>query len=138
MADQVAAITADLSLFLEGEVIALTLDINSTLIENTPVDTGWAANNWVPSLNSVPANPPALAGDRANPGEVAAAAGRKAQGIGEVLGFKLDRDALIWVSNGVDYIQALNEGSSAKAPAAFVQASVEQAVGRANRRIRAR
>lgn len=91
--------------------VALILEIDKELRKTTPVDTGNARANWVPSVGS-----PAPNGDR------------KA-GSAAVLGYQLDQGAL-FVSNGVPYIRYLNAGSSVKAPALFVEAAVDEALSR--------
>jgi hypothetical protein len=105
---------------LEGEKLrraltqapkALILEIDKELRRTTPVDTGNARANWVPSVGS-----PAPNGDR------------KA-GAAAVLAYQLEQGPL-FVSNGVPYITYLNNGSSKKAPALFVEAAVDVALGR--------
>lgn len=128
MAGQVEAIIADLDRLTEREMVALTLEVTANLREDTPVDTGWAAANWVPSVGSQAADPPQLPG-RANPGDVVSALARAGEGEAELLGYRLSQGST-FVTNGVPYIQPLNNGSSAKAPAGFVQAGVERAVSR--------
>jgi hypothetical protein len=90
---------------------ALILEIDKELRRTTPVDTGNARANWVPSVGS-----PAPRGDRA-------------AGTAAVLAYRLDQGAL-YVSNGVPYIRQLNNGHSKQAPALFVEAAVDVALAR--------
>lgn len=88
---------------------ALILEIDKELRRTTPVDTGNARANWVPSVGS-----PAPRGDRA-------------AGTAAVLAYRLEQGAL-YVSNGVPYIRQLNNGSSKQAPALFVERAVDVAI----------
>lgn len=90
---------------------ALILEIDKELRRTTPVDTGNARANWVPSVGS-----PAPRGDRA-------------AGTAAVMAYQLGQGAL-YVSNGVPYITYLNNGSSRQAPALFVEAAVDVALAR--------
>lgn len=109
--------------FTEQLLQKLTLNITANLQEDTPVDTGWARSNWVPSVG----NPfRGLAGSKE--GSVAIIDNSvTGSGLAEAASYTLDKGA-IYISNNVPYIRRLNEGSSDQAPAAFVQASVERGV----------
>ena len=72
----------------------------------TPVDIGWARNNWIPSLGK-PTDTPVGSRD---PG-VGAAAAAQAKGTAEVLGYDVRRD-----------------GHSRQAPRGFVQRAIRKAV----------
>jgi hypothetical protein len=127
---QVEFIVADLTRFTEGELVALALNVDANLRsqppQGTPVRTGWAAANWVPSVGAPMALPAADTKDP-TPAQIAAArqAGRSA--LNEVLAYKLT-DGPIFVSNGVPYIVPLNDGHSPQSPPGFVQTALEQAV----------
>ncbi len=133
MADQIDIIVADLENFTRGEVIALALNINANLRDNppvgTPIDTGWASANWVPSIGE-PAN---LDGEPADPregplpAEIAARARLAEQGQNDVLSWRLT-DGPIFSTNNVPYIGALNAGHSPQSPRGFVQTAIEKGV----------
>ena len=112
----------------ERRIKKLTLDVHANLVEMTPVDTGWARANWVPSISS-----PYPGGGQEFPTREARAAavgqGRSVQqaGTAAVLGYRLSMNA-IYITNNVPYIEELNEGSSKKAPAGFVQYAIAQAI----------
>lgn len=129
MADQIDIIVADLNAFTRLEVIQLATNIDANLRESpplgTPVDTGWARANWVPSLNQ-PFNGAANAKDP-TPAQIAERANEAQQGLNEVLQWK-NGDGPIFVTNRVPYIEALNAGHSKQSPAAFVQYAIEKAV----------
>lgn len=109
-----------LNQFTEKHVKILTLDVTANLIEDTPRDTGWARSNWVPSIgrsfDSTVGSPEAV--DQA----------RQQQGVAEVITSYVLRKGVVYVSNNVDYILPLNDGSSKQAPAGFVQSAVLRAV----------
>lgn len=103
----------------------LVLDIAADLAAATPVDTGWAWNNWIPSLDS-----PALtaAGSRG-----AVDSGPRQRGIAQVATAE-DLFRMIYITNNVPYIEALNEGHSSQAPAGFVEEILNRRVDEFNRR----
>lgn len=91
-------------------------------VQATPVDTGRARGNWNASVDSVdrttrdaPGAPGQGATDSINRGAAA---------IGGLDKF----GAVINISNSLPYIERLNEGYSAQAPAGFVEKAAQQAV----------
>jgi hypothetical protein len=133
MADQIDLIVADLENYTRGEVIALALNVNANLRDSppggTPIDTGWASANWVPSVGE-PAILPGEPADRnegPTPGEVAARANIAEQGVNDVLSWRLT-DGPIFSTNSVPYIGALNAGHSPQSPRGFVQTAIEKAI----------
>ena len=86
----------------------------------TPVDTGHARANWIPSVG-VP-----------HTGEVQGSAAYTA-GSQQVMRFTLDAGAL-YVSNSVPYIRKLNEGHSKQAPRLFIEMAIDRALSTVNRR----
>lgn len=130
MADQIAAIIADLARYTADEVVGLTLGVDELLRENTPRDTGWAAANWVPSIGA-PNLIPQL--EDPSPVDVAGAARQGASSAAALSSYSIEQGST-FVSNGVPYLPKLNDGHSQQAPAGFIEASVVQAV--ANRQAR--
>lgn len=111
--------------FVERRVKQLAFEIVSNLVSapsegGTPVDTGWARANWQPSIGE-PAR--GVSGSR----ESVSAAGQAA-GLQQVLNWKLVSGTKVHITNNVPYIGFLNDGSSAQAPAGFVQAAIRRAV----------
>ena len=91
----------------------------ANLQEATPVATGWARANWLPSVGQ-PATDVVGA-----PGQPDASATES--GLARVLTYKLgEGDAFI--ANNVPYISVLDGGSSTQAPAGFVDVAVDKAV----------
>lgn len=127
MADeQLSFIIADLAKFTSMETVALAMDVQGNLQEDTPRDTGWARANWVLSTGA-PVDDPAVAANKSpTPAQVVSAQTRQVGAIDELASYDISRGA-IFTTNNVPYIIPLNEGHSAQAGAAFVQ----RAVGRA-------
>lgn len=126
MADQVATIIAELDRFAARIVTKITLDCTANLIETTPIDTGWARSNWVPSVGD--GTGPAQPASKPGPAEVAGAQGQQQAGLASVLaGYRISLGR-VTIANGVPYIQRLNDGHSQQAPAGFVQRAIEKAV----------
>jgi hypothetical protein len=103
---------------------ALTLEIAKEARKATPVDTGHARANWVPSVGSP------------HRGEVNDPSAAQA-GAAVVLRYELSQGPL-FVSNGVPYIQRLNHGHSKQAPRLFVEAAVDRAHAKIQERYRGR
>jgi hypothetical protein len=106
--------------------VAMTID--RTVVMATPVDTGRARSNWIASLNA----PSASIREAYAPGKEGSTSGPNAeaaieQAAGVVAGYDGDKDAEIHIANNLPYIGRLNDGSSAQAPANFVQIAVRRA-----------
>lgn len=112
---------------------ATALVVDQTVVTSTPVDTGRARSNWrvdtKPSTDQRAPYAPGEGGSTAAANTAAALAqGREA--VQSAVG-----DAL-YISNNLDYIGELNAGSSAQAPANFVEKAVDAGVQQV-RKIRA-
>jgi hypothetical protein len=123
--DQVNRIMADIEELTSEQVLALIFGIHGRLVQDTPVDTGWAANNWIPAQGQ-PAR-----GTVGTPQELDATAATQALASIEP-GSLTSRPTFI--SNNVPYIARLNAGSSRQAPAGFVDKIVQDEVAKANAR----
>ena len=122
----IEAIARGLNRFTGRLIQKITLDLQANLIETTPVDTGWARANWVPAINR-PFFPIQPEGGKRTSGEVQAAASRQSNATAGVLRYTV-RQGRVFVSNNVPYVEALNSGHSAQAPAGFVQQGIRKAV----------
>jgi hypothetical protein len=92
----------------------LALEIDKELRKATPVDTGHARRNWVPSVGEP------------HEGVVTSEAAHAA-GVAAVVAYELASGSL-WVSNSVPYIRRLNYGHSQQAPAGFVERAIALAL----------
>lgn len=97
----------------------LAVNATAELIEATPIDTGWARANWIPSLGEA-SKVTVGAPDAPSTAEQTA-------GLAAVLAFKLE-DGRLFVSNHVPYIGRLDAGSSTQAPAGFVRTAIAKAI----------
>lgn len=89
----------------------------------TPVDTGHARANWIPSVTT-----PAMV-EVAGTSDAAHSAG-----VAQVLAYKLGQGTL-YVSNNVPYIRRLNDGWSEKAPALFIESCIDRAIVTVKRKL---
>jgi hypothetical protein len=126
--EQLSFIIADLTRFTSQETLALALDIQANLQEDTPRDTGWARANWVPSVATphIDTRVEELKGRR-SAAEVASASAIQAEAASSLLGYDI-KQGPIFTTNNVPYIIPLNEGHSPQAGAGFVQRSVARAL----------
>ncbi len=106
----------------------ITLDVTANLRIVTPVDTGWARANWIPTIGTP-------ASSRGNPASRAdklsgasAASAEQSASMGNVASSYTISQGKTFVTNNVPYIQKLNNGSSQKAPAGFVQGAIQKAI----------
>lgn len=99
--------------------------MNQRMTENlfnaTPVDTGFARTNWIPSIGA----PVTDTFGQRSVGLVSDSA--QTSGKASLNSYQLSQGNL-YVANNVPYIKTLNAGSSLQAPSAFVDTAVEQAL----------
>lgn len=96
-----------------------------SVVEATPVDTGYARSNWTPELDRAfeglfPARVPGKAGSTAE----ATAAATLDAGLSVIEAFDVSQNAEIHITNNAPHIGALNDGHSKQAPAGFVRLAV--------------
>ena len=86
----------------------------------TPVDTGWASSNWLPTLNRQVTAPTGS--------KTAVSTAESDQGLLALKSFKYRPDAVIYVTNNVPYITELDRGYSRQQSRGFVQRAIVQAI----------
>ena len=110
----------------------VVLAADQVLVTSTPVDTGTARSNWQVSVGSpveetidayVPITPGTDPGKLSETGNAQAAINQ-----GQIAVANRQSGQTVFITNNLSYIEALNRGSSAQAPAMFVEAAVEAAV----------
>lgn len=97
----------------------IVLEAVDVLRLTTPVATGHARNNWIPTMGRATNE---VCGSRESPSSEA-----QDRGIREIIDEPLDSRRVASIANNVPYIRHLNEGSSTKAPQGFVEAAIAQA-----------
>ena len=113
---------------IDSVVKKITLDVTANLIGTTPVDTGWARANWIPTIGA-----PVIEdlsgvdtkGDKIS--RVSEASAKQGAGNTSVLKYTL-KSGDTFVTNNVPYIRDLNDGSSEQAPSGFVQLAIQKAL----------
>jgi hypothetical protein len=120
-----------------GKVVRLTaLAVDQTVVMATPVDTGRARSNWIVSVDKpvdaviepYVALPKGKGAGKL--GETGNAQAAMNQGQ-EVIATR-EPEQSICITNNVEYITALNDGSSAQAPALFIESAVDAGVAAVN------
>ena len=97
--------------------------ILTRLVQDTPVDTSAALSNYnVTSEFPTPAIFPAVAPGVAGSTFSTSSQATIGEGVGKISSSKPGQS--IFISNFIDYLQYLNDGSSVQAPAGFVETSV--------------
>ena len=104
------------------------LAIDQAVVLGTPVDTGTARSNWQVEIGG----PVTETREAAVPGQGGSSAAANAQAAieqgREVIDTYRGEGQEIYISNPLPYIGRLNDGSSAQAPAGFVEQSVQTGV----------
>ena len=100
---------------LNVAIIKMGGSILQAAVVATPVDEGRARGGWVVGIN----NPPTASGERLD------VSGAKAISSGKAVLATRRTEQTIYISNNVEYIGFLNDGSSAQAPANFVSTAVK-------------
>ena len=96
-----------------------------SVVENTPVDTGYARSNWTPELDRAfeglfLARVLGKAGSTADEN----AAATIEAGTPTIEAFDIEKNAEIHITNNAPHIQPLNDGHSRQAPVNFVQTAI--------------
>lgn len=89
------------------------IDLDGFVVRSTPVATGRARSNWIPSINA-----PSYA---ASATESKSAPPQSASMIGRVKPYSIS-----YLTNSVPYINKLNDGHSRQAPKNFVKLSIRR------------
>lgn len=112
----------------------VALKADQVVVTETPVDTGRARSNWIAQIGSGASTPI----EAYSPGEKQSTASQNTQAAldqaeGVIRGYVGGRGLSIHITNNVPYIQRLNDGYSAQAPANFVETAVMLAVSEVTR-----
>lgn len=121
---EVARVSRELDLFVAGVITLISVNVTFNLVESTPVDTGFAKTNWIPSVGIPKTN---TSGSRE-----ATNSGAQKAGLARVRVYRIGQGR-VFIVNNVPYIGDLNDGSSAQAPSGFVQGGIVRGVVAASR-----
>lgn len=112
----------DLERFVSNVVKIISINVTNEITRSTPVLTGHAKSNWIPSIGGPGA------GVVGSPASVNS--GAQKAGIASLGAYSL-KNGRVFIVNNVSYIGDLNNGSSAKAPSGFVQGGIIRGVTKA-------
>lgn len=104
---------------VEAVVVKVSVNATAQLGEDTPRDTGWAASNWVPSIGPGSLTP---FGSKLAVSEAAKEAGLA------ILVSTYALPQLVHITNPVDYILKLNDGTHSQHPKFFVETAIAKAI----------
>ena len=119
--EQARRIAAELSGVVERAVSSLAAGVLDGVAANTPKDTGASAASWQVASRT---NGPVVGRSRS---AVAAAKSAQAASRLKVAGYKLAQGR-VFIGSSQPGIRGLNNGTSAREPAGFVQRSITKAV----------
>lgn len=123
MSRQLRIISDGIDKSVADGVKKVTLAVTAAVTEATPVDTGWARANWVPSLSPIVVKAGELSDQERRSRAGGQAAAQAAAVAAIAVSYNIGQGA-VYISNGVEYIAKLNSGSSKQAPVNFVQKSI--------------
>lgn len=113
-ARRIRKVAADIEPAVDDTLRKVALVANQTVIMATPVDTGRARANWQVSIDT----------EIDSEVDSTNAQGAIARNASVIRGY---RNGSIILQNNLPYIGALNNGSSAQAPAGFVEKAIQAA-----------
>ena len=100
---------------IDVKIRKATIELFSSVVKGTPVDTGRARGNWQCTIGS-PANNQVEATDKSGAGVI----------TDVVSTVPAKSGAVVWLTNNVPYIQKLEYGSSKQAPAGMVRINIQR------------
>ena len=118
---QIARIHAELTATAERAVRTVAASVLDGVAKNTPRDTGASAASWRANFAKVG---PVV---KRSGNSVRTAEGQQAESRARLLGYRLAQGRLN-IGSAQPGIRALNAGSSAREPAAFVQRAIRKAL----------
>lgn len=103
------------------------IGIGATMVDTTRVDTGEARSNWRASLGAPLGGtiPPYSPGNKLGQGETANANAAKAQQRQAIARYNARKNTVIFFTNNVRHIGALNDGDGNLAPGQMVEQGLQ-------------
>lgn len=119
MAGQAYMVSKRMDAAINKLVRQLILEVHHELVTNTPIDTGWARSNWIPSVGT-PSELPVGMKSQIDTGGMAA-------GAAAIMSYDLFKEPA-FITNNVPYINDLNAGWSRQAPPGYVEMAIEAGI----------
>lgn len=119
------AVIRQLDKFVSRLMANIAVQTTSELVKETPIDTGFAQSNWIPTIRGPfvgTVGIKAVGGVTRSPQQVA---------ISTIQATYKLTDGNLFVTNNTPYILSLNDGSSTQAPSGFVQIAIAKAITKA-------
>lgn len=101
--------------FVDTKVRKATIELFSSVVKSTPVDTGRARGNWQCTIAS-PASDQVEHTDKSGAGAISDIVATVPQKAGSI----------VWLANNVPYIRKLEYGSSKQAPNGMVRINIQR------------
>lgn len=117
------SVEAELTELLSTEVRQVGFRVLQGVTLKTPKDTGLATSAWLVGIQNAPTDAPTV-----GPGKDASAGIAQQAGLSVIGAYPKNQLPDLWIVNNLPYIGKLNDGSSAQAPAKFVEQSIAEAV----------
>lgn len=102
----------------------VALKMLDTLVNSTPVDTSKALSNWQASIDT-PIDTPRNAIAEGSRGSTKSQSAAIAYALGEIQIEKFKLNQAIHITNNLEYIEGLNNGTISKQPGLFVEKSIQ-------------
>ncbi len=115
---QIARIQRDIPRQAEDSVRRAALAIDQALVNETPVDTGRARSNWRVGLDVAPREEVEPRSPQATLDEAK----------GTLEDFRLGQHRSVRIRSNLSYIDRLNDGHSAQAPAGFIEKATQAGI----------
>jgi hypothetical protein len=112
----------ELDSFVGAVIKTISVNVTNNIVVSTPVDTGFAKASWIPTVGNPSSS---TGGSRQGP-----SSGAQKAGLARVRGYTV-KQGRVFIVNNVKYIGDLNSGSSAQAPAGFVQGGITRGISAA-------
>jgi len=126
--DKLEIVFDELDEFVDQQMIGLLFEVHANLVQDTPVDLGWARSQFVPRIGQPYRI--SLTDIEPSSGAAAAASSQAQSELTAIAASYSSSQGKIFISNNVPYIQALNDGHSPQAPPGYIPAAVQRAVMR--------
>jgi hypothetical protein len=139
---------ADLNRFAESidakvqdAIRRIVIELFNRFTFENPVDTGYSQSNWRISINepdTTVSNPPTSQERDANKGKKGWINNALGADLSEIVGLttigigRVESGDSVYVTNSVDYVRYLNEGTSKQAPSGWIQIAIAQVVAQVN------